>query len=84
MALEGDFNYDEIPPFAKLSPTNVWLAQQIKLVERELRDVQAQNEDAAGRNNVMREHLKNVQAEVLHTQQLFDSKRKEIGMHTIS
>eukprot|EP00698_Gefionella_okellyi_P005721 TRINITY_DN15185_c0_g1_i1.p1 TRINITY_DN15185_c0_g1~~TRINITY_DN15185_c0_g1_i1.p1 ORF type:complete len:936 (-),score=307.22 TRINITY_DN15185_c0_g1_i1:68-2806(-) len=71
-------NWDELPQFAKLSPTNVWLFQKIKDVERELRDVSAENEDTSARETVMMDHLRNVQTELLHTQQLLDAKRREL------
>ena len=73
--LEGE--YDDLPEFA--NDENRALHRQVRVKERKLKAVEAELSETQERITVMKEHLKSVTNEQLHTQRLVDAKVKEIS-----
>ena len=73
--LEGE--YDDLPEFA--NDENRALHRQVRAKETKLKAVEAELSETQERITVMKEHLKSVTNEQLHTQRLVDAKVKEIS-----
>ena len=73
--LEGE--YDDLPEFA--NDENRALHRQVRVKETKLKAVEAELSETQERITVMKEHLKSVTNEQLHTQRLVDAKVKEIS-----
>merc|ERR1719159_2256077 len=73
-----DFNLDgdELPPFA--NQKNKDLHAQVAVKEGRVRELQSDIRENTDRIKIMTEHLSNVQHELISTQQLVDSKKKEV------
>ncbi|KAI9145955.1 hypothetical protein BKA69DRAFT_313803 [Paraphysoderma sedebokerense] len=69
-------DYSELPPFA--NERNRKLDAEIKAKEARLALLEAQLEDNSSRTGSMLEHMKNVQQELVHIQNLQDARNREI------
>lgn len=68
--------YEALPPFA--SEENLKLHARVREKERTVERLTAQMHEHQERVRVMRDHLKNVEAEIAHTEQVNEAKRGEI------
>eukprot|EP00854_Cymbomonas_tetramitiformis_P008918 gene8918-10568_t len=73
---EEDGTSSFLPPFA--NEDNKHLDRVIKAEEKQLEAVEAALEENRDRINIMEEHLRNVQQELVYTQSRVDTKNKEI------
>lgn len=72
---EDSDNSDEIPEFA--NEENKRLNVLVKEKKKTIKKVQKEYQQDFERHKILKEHLKNVEQELLHTQSLIDAKNKE-------